>query len=75
MVEDARLERNSFYVGSSCTLSSTTKRVVTTGSKTGDDFGDPDRGCDIVFDGAKDRTGDDLDDFSFCSVDDKEQHL
>ena len=45
--------------------------MVTTSSTTSDDFG----GRDVVFSDAKDRTGDNLNDFNSSGVDDKEQHL
>ena len=55
-------------------LSSTAVRVVTTGSITSDDFSFPNSDRDVVLGGAKDRTDDNLDGFSFCDVADKEQH-
>ena len=52
---------------------STTARVVTAGSATGDSFGGPDSGHNVIFD-AKDKTDDDLNGFSSGGVGDKEQN-
>ena len=55
-------------------LSLMTTRVVIASSTTGDGFGGLDSECDVVFDGAKDRTDNDLDSFSYGGVSDKEQN-
>ena len=67
---DVGSEKNSCGVGSSSVLSSTTVRVVTVGSGTRDDF----NGRNVVFGGTKDRTDDDLDNYSSGGVGDKEQN-
>ena len=55
-------------------LSLMTTRVVIAGLTTGDGFGGLGSERDVVFDGAKDKTNNNLDGFSYGSVGDKEQN-